>query len=199
MAKDSRTQIIFGTLFLAIAGCKIDVKEGKRTIDVGEHNVKFGHFKGCNSSPSTFSYCGCEVVASDEHVNMLNMTQNYPSRLNYTLFEGQELDHVKVESMPSSIIKDEPYAVDEGYLSELCRFMTLMISMPPISVIGSDMDVDFGIAFKSRLSDGTHRRIIVLMDPVLWKYFILKKDLNQESLRWYLLLQRFDFEVHDKG
>jgi len=35
MAEDSRTQIILGRPFLATAGCKIDVKEGKLTFDVG--------------------------------------------------------------------------------------------------------------------------------------------------------------------
>ena len=44
MAKYSRTQIILGRPFLATAGCKIDVKEGKLTFDVGEHHVEFGLF-----------------------------------------------------------------------------------------------------------------------------------------------------------
>ena len=35
MAEDSHTQIILGRPFLATAGCKIDVKEGKLTFDVG--------------------------------------------------------------------------------------------------------------------------------------------------------------------
>jgi len=35
MAKDPRTQIILGRPFLATAGCKINVKEGKLTFDVG--------------------------------------------------------------------------------------------------------------------------------------------------------------------
>ena len=32
MAKDSCTQIILGRAFLAIMGCKIDVKEGKANL-----------------------------------------------------------------------------------------------------------------------------------------------------------------------
>ena len=44
MAKDARTQIILGRPFLAIAGCKIDVKEGRLTFNVGEPHVEFGLF-----------------------------------------------------------------------------------------------------------------------------------------------------------
>jgi len=35
MAEDARIQIILGRPFLAIVGCKIDVKEGRLTFDVG--------------------------------------------------------------------------------------------------------------------------------------------------------------------
>jgi len=45
IAEDSRTQITLGRPFLATAGCKIDVKEGKLTFDVGEHHAEFGLFK----------------------------------------------------------------------------------------------------------------------------------------------------------
>jgi len=55
-------------------GYKIDVKEGKLTFDVGEHHVEFGLFKDFESSSSTFSCCGCEVVDSDEPVNILKMS-----------------------------------------------------------------------------------------------------------------------------
>ena len=48
---------------------------------------------------------------------------------------------MKVESMPPSIVNGEPCAIDEGYLSDLCRFMTLMMSMAPISGVQRDMDV----------------------------------------------------------
>jgi len=39
MAEYSRTQIILGRPFLATTGCKMDVKEGKLTCDVGEHHA----------------------------------------------------------------------------------------------------------------------------------------------------------------
>ena len=60
MAKDFQTQIILGRLFLTTAGCKIDVKEGRLTFDVGENHVEFGLFKDCESSPSTYSCYGCD-------------------------------------------------------------------------------------------------------------------------------------------
>ena len=44
MDEDCHTQIILGRPFLATTGCKIDVKEGRLTFDVGEHHVKFGFF-----------------------------------------------------------------------------------------------------------------------------------------------------------
>jgi len=55
MAEESHTQIILGRSFLATAGCKINVKKGKMTFDVGEHHVEFGLFKDFEFSPSTFS------------------------------------------------------------------------------------------------------------------------------------------------
>jgi len=91
MAKDSRTQIILGRPFLATNRCKIDIKEGKQTPDVGQHHAELGLFRGCNSSPSTFSYYGCEVVDPNELVSMLEITQNDPSSLDCTLFEAKDL------------------------------------------------------------------------------------------------------------
>jgi len=75
MVEDSCTQIIFDRPFLATAECMIDVKEEKLTFDVGEHHAQLGLFRD-NSSPSTFSCCGCKVVDSNEHVSMLDMTSD---------------------------------------------------------------------------------------------------------------------------
>ena len=47
---------------------------------------------------------------------------------------------MKVKYLPPSIIKHGPYVVDEGYLSDVCRFVTLMMSMPRMSGVKSDMD-----------------------------------------------------------
>ena len=61
MIEDSHTQVILGTPFLAIEGCKIDVKEGKLTFDVGEYQAEFDLFKDFESFPSALSCCRCEV------------------------------------------------------------------------------------------------------------------------------------------
>ena len=106
---------------------------------------------------------------------------------------------MKVEYLPPSIVKGEPYAIDEGYFSDLCRFVTLMMSMPPMSGAENDIYIDIEIVFEGELSDGGRPRIILFLNPVLRQYFILKKDVHPESSRCYLLLQQFDFEVHDKG
>jgi len=143
-------------------------------------------FKDFESTP-TYSCCGCDAIDLVKPEHLIEITQNDPSSLNSVLFEGQRLDNVKVKSMSPSIVKGEPYTIDKGYLSDLCRFVTLMMFMPPMSGVKCDMDVKIDIAFEGGLSDGAHPRIILLMDPVLWKYFMLKKDLNPESLKWYLL------------
>jgi len=117
MVEDSRTQITLDRPFLAAVSCKIDVKEGKLTFAVGKHHVKFGLLKDFESSPSTLSYCGSEVLNSNEPVRMLNMTLNDPSNFDCTLFEGSGLDDVMVDSLPPNIIEDKPYAIDEGHVS----------------------------------------------------------------------------------
>ena len=88
MVEDSCTQIILGRAFLATVGCKIDVKKMKLTFDVAEKHAEFGLFKDLESSPSTFSCCGCEVVDSDKPVSMLEITQNDSSSFDCALFEG---------------------------------------------------------------------------------------------------------------
>jgi len=67
-----------------------------------------------------------------------------------------------------------------------------------MSGVECDMDMEIEIAFEGGLYHGAHTGIILFMDPTIWKYFILKKDLNPESLRWYLLLQQIDFEVRQR-
>jgi len=86
MTKDTRTQIIQGRPFLATAGCKIDVKEGRLTFDKGEKHAEFGLFKDFKSAPFTYSCCGCDVIGLDESEDLTDMIQNYPSRLNCALF-----------------------------------------------------------------------------------------------------------------
>ena len=132
---------------------------------MGKHHVKFGLLKDFESSPSTLSYCGSEVLNSNEPVRMLNMTLNDPSNFDCTLFEGSGLDDVMVDSLPPNIIEDKPYAIDEGYVSDCCRFITLMMSTPPVSGGVPEIDVDFSLEFGP--FDGNGPRMTVLLDPSL--------------------------------
>ena len=88
------------------------------TFDVGKNHAKFDMFKDCESSSSTISCCGCEAVVFYKHVNLIDACPNNPHNFYYHLFERQGLDDVKVKPLPPSIIKYEPYAIDEGYLSK---------------------------------------------------------------------------------
>ena len=94
-------------------------------------------------------------------------------------------------------IRDRPNAVDEGYLSAYCRFITFWMSMPPVSgglqEEVEDMEFEFGPY------DGDGPKIRVSLDPKLWKLLRFKKDLNPELLRWFLLLRQFYVEIVDKG
>ena len=75
-----------------------------------------------------------------------------------------------------------------------------MLSIPPLSGVGHGIDMDIEFDFcKDGSSNVAGPTIIVYMDHALWKFLMMKKDLNPESLRWYLLLREFDFEVRDKG
>ena len=144
---------------------------------MGEHHVEFDLFKDFESS-STFPYYRYEAFDSNEPVRMIDMTLNDPSSFDSTLFDGSRLDGVTVDSLPPSIVEHEPYAVDEGCLSNLCKFMTLVMSMPPMDGIGCHVDVEFDVVCEGGPSDGAHPRIVVFMDPALWKFYMLKKDLN---------------------
>jgi len=148
MVDDSRTQIILDRPVLATVGCKTDVKEVKLTFDVGEHHVEFGLFKDFEPSHSTFSCYGYEVLDSNEPVSMIDMTLNDPSNFDCTLFEGSGLDDVTVDSLSPSILENKPYAVDEGYLSACCRFVTLWMSIPPMSegVHEPNLEFEFGLS-----------------------------------------------------
>jgi len=56
-----------------------------------------------------------------------------------------------------------------------------------------DIDHEFGPF------DGDGPRMTVLLDSTLWRALRSKKDLNPETLRWFLILHQFNFEVVDKG
>ena len=126
--------------------------------------MEFGLFKDLKPS-STFSCCGCDIVDSDKPMDVLDVTLNEPFSFYCTLFEGSGFDNVKVDSFPPSIVKTKPYAIDEGYLSACCRFVTLWMSMPPMSggVHEMDVDVEFGFG----LVDNDGPRMTVFLDPTL--------------------------------
>ena len=130
-------------------------------------------------------------------VNILKMSRNDPFSFDGTLFEGFGLDDVKVDSFPPSIVETKPYTIDEGHLSAYCRFFTLWMSMPPMGGGVHELDLEFEIEFG--MSSGGGPRMIMLLDPSLWRTLMLKKDLNLEILRWFLLLHQFEFEVLNKG
>ena len=67
------------------------------------------------------------------------------------------------------------------------------MSLPPTG--GAEYDSDMGVKFGSGPSDGVYYKIILDADRTVWRYLMLKKDLYLVYLRWFLLLQDFDFEV----
>jgi len=196
MDEDCRTQIILGRPFLAIAGCKIDVKEGRLTFDVGEHHVEFGLFDDLKPT-SAFACCGCDTIDLDEPKDLSDSNLNDPSSISCALFEGLGLDNGKEDSFPPNIVETEPNAVDEGYLSACCRFITFWMSVPPASGGLQEGDADSDFDFGPYDGDGPKMR--VSLDPMLLKLIRFKKDLNPELLRWFVLLQQFNVEIVDKG
>jgi len=68
-----------------------------------------------------------------------------------------------VEHLSPNIVKDEPYAFYEGYLSYCCRFAQLVLSMPPLYGVEIDLDkeVEFGIICDDGPSNDVHHRLVV--------------------------------------
>jgi len=56
MEEDTHTPIILGRPFLATAGCRIDVKNGKLSFDVGDDHLEFNLFKA-SKFPSISDEC----------------------------------------------------------------------------------------------------------------------------------------------
>jgi len=133
IAEDAWTQIILGRPFLVTAGCKIIVKERKLTFDVGKNHVSLVCLKIVNLVPLLLLAMDVKQSFLIEHVNMLDIWPNEHPTFYYALFEGQGLDGDTVDSLSPSIVKDEPYAINEGYFSNCCRFVTLMMFIPPMS------------------------------------------------------------------
>ena len=47
-------------------------------------------------------------------------------------------------------------------------------------------------------SDGARHKMIVYIDHAIWKFFMLSNDLHPLYLKWFLLLQEFEFGIHDE-
>ena len=91
-----------------------------------------------------------------------------------------------MNSYPPNIVETEPYAVDEGYLSSCCRFITLWMSMPLVS--GCVQELDLNMKFDFGPYDVNGPKMCVHLDLKLWRFLRFKKDLNPELLRLFLLL-----------
>ena len=64
-------------------------------------------------------------------MKLVDVFSNDPYVLDFVSFEGYEPDRAKVhliENLSPSIIKDEPYAFDERYLSEYYRISQVFLS-----------------------------------------------------------------------
>ena len=117
--------------------------------------------------------------------------------------EGHGVDYVKldlVDNLPPSIVKEEPYAFDEGYSSDCYRLVRVLLSLPLLGDVEVDLDleVEFGCCDGS-LFDSAYHKIIVYANYATLHYLMLKKDLHFIYLKWFLFLPEFEFEVHDKG
>jgi len=82
------------------------------------------------------------LLKSDELVDFFDLNLNDLPSFFCALFEGLGLDNDKEDSIPPTIVETEPYAVDEGYLNECCRFMTLWMSIPPMSGGLEEVDLE---------------------------------------------------------
>jgi len=78
--------------------------------------------------------------------------------------------------------------------------VALMLFMPSLSGVERDMDMEIEFDFcEYGPSDGARLKVIIYLDLVALQLFMLKKAIRHESLRWFLLLQEFEFEVREKG
>mgnify|MGYP001132925556 CR=1 FL=1 len=81
------------------------------TFDVGEHHAEFGLFKGHESYLFFLPCCGCDVIVSDDFVELIDVSPNDPPESDYVSTEGHELDRANfdfADNLPDSIIKDNP-------------------------------------------------------------------------------------------
>ena len=78
MEEDTLTPIILGRPFLGTAGCRIDVKNGKLSFDVGDDHVEFNLFKAAKF-PSISDECNkIDVVDGLMRETVSNLDSNDP-------------------------------------------------------------------------------------------------------------------------
>jgi len=75
---------------------------------------------------------------------------------------------MKVKPFSPSIINYKPYSIDKGYLSDCCRFVTLILFMPPLNRVEKkfNMNVEFDFC-EGGPSDGARPIIVVFMNHAL--------------------------------
>ena len=70
-----------------------------------------------------------------------------------------------MDSFPLNLVKANPCAVDEGYLSARCKFTILMLSMLLMSGVKHDLDMEVNFDFcEGGPSKGARPKIIIYMD-----------------------------------
>ena len=100
--------------------------------------------------------------------------------------------------MPPNTPKVEVPVLDESSISDYCRFAQVVLSMPPME--GFDADFDLGVEqVNSNPPDRPRVRFVLYADNLLWHHVMKMRDLQQELLRWFLRLKKFDFVVCDKA
>jgi len=94
--EDTLTPIILGRLFLATAGCRIDVKNGTLSFDVGDDHVEFNLLKAAKFPSITISNLGSNYPF--EHLMLNNSTSEDE---NPDVVECAQLREVSPPILPS--------------------------------------------------------------------------------------------------
>jgi len=78
------------------------------------------------------------------------------------------------------------------------RFAKAVLSLAPME--GIDVDFDLGIEQDdSGWSDGPRTWFVLYTDNLLWRQFLMTKDLQPKLMRWYLQLEDYNFVVCNKN
>jgi len=122
-----------------------------------------------------------------------------PFVFDYVDPKGCNIDCSKAEFdglVPPSVTQDEPYNANEGSMRDYCKFAQVLLCLFPMEDI--EYDFDLGVEFDSDPSYEMRYTFILHKDRSILCYLMMKKDLLPELLRWYLLMQGFNFMIHHK-